>query len=236
MNFSSSCPLPETGLFADSFLLSGLDASELAEMSGLVTRRCIPARTTIFHQGDPGNRMFSIISGNVKVSILSNKGREAILAILGKGEFFGENALFDYQERSATVTSLEPTELLEFDRVALFSFLLPNPRIVTNLLIALSRRLRLANAVIEDGMFLDLPSRLAKKLLALARDHGRLTAGGLRIEVALTQQEFATLVGAARESVNRLLRSWEEQGVIAYDEGYISITDQMTLEAWRGDQ
>ena len=102
-----------------------------------------------------------------------------------------------------------------------------------NLLAALSQRLRATNALIEDSVFLNLPSRLAKKLLGLAQEYGSETAGGWLVDVKLSQQEVATLVGATRESVNRLLRLWEDQCVIRYEDGLVTILDRRRLEIWQ---
>lgn len=220
-------------MLAGSFLFAGLGSDELLSLSSFVSRKSVPAKTVVVRQGDSGHRMFAIASGKVKVSVLSENGREAVFGILGKGDFFGEMALFDGRERSASVSTLEPSELLILEYRGLLAFLQQTPQAAMNLLSALSQRLRATNALIEDSIFLNLPSRLAKKLLSLAHEYGTEVSGGWRVDVKLSQQEIATLVGATRESVNRLLRLWEEQNAIRYDEGMVTILDRHKLEMWQ---
>jgi len=233
MNFQGHDTSSEAEMLANSFLFSGLAEDELLSLSSFVARKSVPPKTTILRQGETGSKMFAIISGKVKVSVVSENGKEAVLGILGKDEFFGEMALFDGRERSASVIALEPTELLTLERASLVAFLKQTPQAAMNLLSALSQRLRTTNALFEDSVFLNLPSRLAKKLLSLAHEHGVQTPEGLRIDLRLSQQEVANLVGTTRESVNRLLRLWEEQEVIRFEDGQVTILDTGTLEAWQ---
>lgn len=223
----------EVGLLGSSFLFAGLGGEELMELSSFVARKRVAAKTAIVRQGEPGSRMFAIVRGKVKVSVSSEDGREATLDILGDGEFFGEMTVLDGQARSASVIALETTDLVLLERSSLLAFLERTPRAAAMMLSALSQRLRATDALVEDTLFLNLPSRLAKKLLALAEEHGTPVPRGVRIEIKLSQQEIATLVGATRESVNRLLRLWEEQDAVLYEDGHVTIIDRPKLEAWQ---
>lgn len=203
--------LRQVALFAE------LPQERLQQLAQMVRRRTYHRGETIFHKGDPGNGLYIITSGQVKVVLPSESGEEAVLAVLETSEFFGELALFDGLPRSATVVAVTHTEVLVLHRDDFLGFVTRNPEVAIACFAALSRRLRATDELIEDAIFLDVPGRLAKRLLDLAERHGRRTERGLEIDLKLTQQDLAAMVGATRESVNKHLGWMRDHRLIQLD-------------------
>jgi CRP-like cAMP-binding protein len=178
---------------------------------------------TIFHREDPGSTMHIVRSGRVKLSLSSPEGREVTVGLIGPGGFFGDLALLDGGPRSASVVTLEPVETLTLDRAPFIDVLERHPEVAGALLAVLGDRLRRTDELIQDILFLDLPARVAKTLLALAAEHGSQVPEGLRIDVRLSQSELAGLVGSTRESVNRCLNAYADRGMVALDRDAITI-------------
>lgn len=198
-------------------LFAELPDDRVQELGQMVRRRTYHRGETIFHKGDPGNGLYLITSGQVKVLLPSEAGEEAVLAVLESGDFFGELALFDGLPRSATVVAVTNAEMLILHRDDFLSFVARNPEVTVALFGVLSRRLRATDELIEDAVFLDVPGRLAKRLLDLAERHGRKTELGVEIDLKLTQQDLAAMVGATRESVNKHLGWMRDHRLIQLD-------------------
>jgi CRP/FNR family cyclic AMP-dependent transcriptional regulator len=150
-------------------ILTEDEANELAQR--LIPRRFSPSQI-IFHLGDPGGLLYIITSGKVKIAHTTPDGQEALLAILGNGDFFGELALLDEAPRSATAESLAHTETLTLHRTEFMRFIDNHPNFARHVLTILTRRIRHLNNQISDIFFLDLPGRLARTLLMLGEKHG----------------------------------------------------------------
>jgi CRP-like cAMP-binding protein len=150
---------------------------------------------------------------------------------MGPGEVFGEVAVLDGQPRSATITALERCELMIIQRNDFFHFLEKNPTAAIKLMAVLARRLRHLSERVEDSTFLEIPARLAKQLVHLGTRYGKPTDDGLRIELKLSQQELGDLVGATRESVNKQIRAWVGDGIVAQHKGRLVIVDLERLQA-----
>lgn len=210
-------------------LLEALPADKLAVLEAAAQRRSFKRGEIVFHKGDDGTSLFLIIAGQVRILLLSDAGEEALLGVLDSGDFFGELALIDQQPRSATIVGSEPTETLILHRDDFLALLRGTPELVLDMLRILSRRLREANNFIEDAVFLDIPGRLAKKLLELADTYGRPDPAGTVIGVRLTQQELATMVGARRESVNKHLQSYRAHGILDLERQQIVIRKPLEL-------
>lgn len=178
------------------------EAENLAKR--LVMRRFGPDQV-IFHHGDPGGLLYIISKGKVKISHSTLDGQEALLAILGTGDFFGELALLDDSTRSATAEAIEPTETLTLHREDFIRYLTNNPEFALHVLHTLAQHIRRLNNQISDIFFLDLPARLARILLNLAEQHGRPTNDGTAIDLSLTQTDLAEMTGATRVSINKAL-------------------------------
>ena len=201
----------------------GLATETITQLAQGARKRSFRPGTIIFHKGDPGNSMFIILTGQVQIILPSPGGDEAILGVLDAGECFGEMALLDGQPRSATIVTTEPTDTLMIGREAFLKAVEAHPRIAIDLLQLLANRLRDTDALVEDAIFLDVPGRLAKKLLELAVTYGRPGADGTLIDLRINQRALAAMVGATRESVNKHLRAYRSRGIIAIDRQRITI-------------
>jgi CRP/FNR family cyclic AMP-dependent transcriptional regulator len=153
------------------------------------------------------------------------------LNVIGPGEIFGEIALLDGKPRSAGATAAEDTVLMVVERKQFLPFLLRSPAMVERLLVVLCDRLRRTSSVLEEIALFDLPSRLARLLVKLSHDYGRpAVGGGTRIDLKLSQRDLATLVASSRETVNKQLRGWREQGVVDQMAGYLVVRKPAALE------
>jgi CRP/FNR family cyclic AMP-dependent transcriptional regulator len=217
--------LARVGLFAD------LSSAELIGLTALMRPRAYARDEVIYLRGDPGTAFYVIASGRVKIALTSADGKELILRRLDAGEFHGELALLDDEPRSADAVATEPSVLLVLHRDAFRQFLLERPTVAFKLLARLSYYLRRNTELIQDATFLDVPARLARILLELggASDDG-LPPEGARLPDKMKQAELASLVGATRESVNKWLGSFERQGLIRLEKGYITLLRPAALQ------
>jgi len=222
--------LDKIQILSKSFLFHRLSPGDLEQVARFAKLKRIAAKEVVFHKGETGKQMFAIVSGRLKISTLSEEGKEMVFGILEAGEIFGEISLLDGKERTATATAIAPGELLVIERQDFIPFLEQHPKVAINLLATLALRLRMTDELFEDTLFRNLPSRLAKKLLALTRYYGQETATGTQISLRLSQQEIGNLVGTSRESINKQLRIWEEEGLITFKNGYITIPQPKKLQ------
>ena len=211
-------------------LFAGLSEEQALRLEEVAQRRTFRRGEVIFHKGDAGSTLYMIVQGQVKIVLPSDSGEEALLAVLDAGDFFGELSLIDEQPRSATVVATAPTETLVLHREEFLKFLVASPGMAVDMLRILAQRLREADEFIEDAIFLDVPGRLAKKILELAETYGRETPEGTVIGLRLTQQELATMVGATRESVNKHLRAYRSRGYIEIDRQRIVVLRPKELQ------
>lgn len=194
-------------------LFAGYDAAMLAEVAAAVRVRRFRRGEVIFHRGDPGTTLFIVISGCVKIVAPTEGGEEALLALMGPSDFFGELSLLDGAPRSATAVALEPVELWVLHRDDVLRPILAVPGAAA-LLNALAHRLRRTDTIVEEIGYLDLDTRLARALLRLAEEHGIPDGEGVRIALPLTQTDLAAMVGATRPRVNLLLGAYQDAGLV----------------------
>lgn len=187
-----------------------------------ITKR-FDRKQDIIQKGDKGCFVYTIFSGRVKVTAPSLEGKEITFAYLGPGECFGEMAIVESTAHTATVTTIEPTVLQLIDGRDFLRAISDNPRATFSLMAILCARLRRTTELAEDLSFLALPVRLAKTLLGLVHSYGVPTNNGTRIGFHLGQQELANLVVTSRESVNKQLRKWEQEGVLSLEAGSVTI-------------
>lgn len=202
---------------------STLDAEELRELAAVARRRSFDAHEVIFHRDDPGTTLYVIRSGRVRIFLTSSEGQEVALALFRAGDAFGELALFDGQPRSASALAIEPVEAYTIQRQDFINAVMRRPRMALQLLAMLSERIRQTDSMVESLLFLDVHGRVAKKLLELAETHGVPTAEGVRIEMKLTQSDLAALVGASRESVNKVMSYLLAKRYVAAEKRKITI-------------
>jgi CRP/FNR family cyclic AMP-dependent transcriptional regulator len=185
----------------------------------------------IFHQGDPGDALYVITAGSVKILLPSAEGDEAIIATLHPGDFFGELAILDREPRSATAKALEATETWQLPSDG-FRMLLDTDRGLRDaLLTALSRELRRLTGHVEELHFLDLAGRLASRLVRLAADAEPAGGTSVRLNWPYTQSDLASMIGGTRQSVNRLLSGLEAEGLVRLERDLLIITDVERLAA-----
>jgi CRP/FNR family transcriptional regulator/CRP/FNR family cyclic AMP-dependent transcriptional regulator len=187
----------------------------IAQLSSLVIAKTYPRDNLIVLAEDEGDTLFIIVGGQVKVSIISEDGREVILAILGKGQFFGEMSLLDGKPRSATVIAIQDTELLTLRRTDFLRLIERVPELAVKVLAALTARLRKADRKIESLALMDVSGRVASALLQISEEMGSPSPRGILIRNRPTHQELANMAGTTRETVSRVIKRLEHQGYVA---------------------
>jgi CRP/FNR family cyclic AMP-dependent transcriptional regulator len=193
-------------------------------------RRC-NAGTTIFHEGDPGDAIYVVVDGRIRMSRLSGSGTEATLALIGAGDCTGELSLFDGKPRSATATAMQATRTFVVSREDFVNWIKERPGASLALLETLSLRIRRTNEIVTDLVFLDLPHRLAKHLLTLASAHADGNSAR-RPRLQVTQGELASMLGVSRESVNKQLNQFSRDGWITLSRGAVTIDDSEALRTF----
>ncbi len=196
---------------------------ELATVVAHTRHRLYKPEDIIFEQDDPGTSFHLLERGVVKIYLSSDDGRDVVFAILQAGEFFGELALIDGLPRSASASALELSETLEVRREDFQRTLDQHPAAAKKVCAVLAARLRRSDGIIADAAFLDLRSRLAKRMLELAQRFGRASGGQVELEVRLRQRDLAEMVGATRESVNRALSAMETEGLVSFQRGRLTL-------------
>lgn len=209
---------------------SNLPSEEVGELAGRLVMRHFGVGQVIFHHGDPGGLLYIISSGKVKITHSTLEGQEALLAILGNGDFFGELALLDDSPRSATAEAIEPTDTLTLHRTDFRRFIHNNPDFSMHVLQSMARNIRRLNSQLSDIFFLDLPGRLARTLLRLADEHGYPSDDGIVIDLALTQTDLAEMTGATRVSINKSLGRFRREGWVKSKGRRLTIMDRDALE------
>ena len=211
-------PSPDDSNFFEALakvpLFANLEPETIRRLAGKLRRRMFLRGAVVVWQGDPGATLYLIESGQVKVVISSARGQEAVLKLLGPGDFFGDIALFDGSPRTADVVTIEDSWLLLLEREALVEVVEDSPRLALGLLAAVAGRVRDDVELLQSAAFLDGPGRLARVLLKLADALDPPTSAPVVISQRLTQTDLAGLVGASRESVNKWLKVYEDDGAI----------------------
>jgi CRP-like cAMP-binding protein len=210
-------------LLAKVPMFEHLAEEELEHLSSLLHARRYPRGEVIFHQGDVGTALFIIRKGQVAIRLSSLDGKEVTLAMLERGDFFGELALLDGEPRSTDAVAREETELLSLQRESFHRYLASSPQVALGLLASMSRLVRRVTQLVHDTTFLDARTRLVRVLLELARSQGQPSADGVVITQKLTQVELANLCGLTRESTNKWLRFFVREGLLSYEGGQITL-------------
>jgi CRP/FNR family transcriptional regulator/CRP/FNR family cyclic AMP-dependent transcriptional regulator len=207
--------MPQPSLLSRVTIFASLDETTLRRLAELCRTRVFKRGEVIFHERDPGNALYLIESGQVKIVLVSDEGEETILHVQGPEECLGELALIDAAPRSATAVALERVQALALYRDDFLALLEQHPPVALAVMGGLAGMVRRLSSQVQDLMLLDARGRVAKKLLDLAEQHGRVTPEGIRIDLRLTQQELAQMVGLTRVSVNQHLAWFHERGILA---------------------
>jgi len=195
-------------------IFSELSDEDITSLAKLASRKRYPKDTVVFFENEEGDFFFTILEGRIKVTILGDDGREVILSVLGPGDFFGEMALLDNEPRSATAIAVEESELLSLHRSDFQTVLNDNKSITSALIRVLSARLRRANHQISTLALLDVYGRVARVIVDMAREEGKRLRDGRIAFRRATHQEIANRIGTTRETVTRMLKDLERQGLI----------------------
>ncbi len=204
---------------------SGLGADALERVAAGMRSRRFRRGEVIFHLGDPGDALFIIVAGEVKISLPSESGDEAILVRLQQGDVFGELALLDGAPRSATATALGVVEAVVLPRARFRELIAEEPVVRDALLASLAGELRRLTTQVEELHFLDITGRLAACLVRMADGGTALDDGAIRLRTSLTQGDLAAMVGSTRQSVNKLLGQFTSDGYLRLERDAIVVTD-----------
>lgn len=210
-------------------LFSELTPEEVSWAARIAQERVYKKGGSIFFEGDPGGAMFIIKEGAVKIYKLSPDGKEKTLAIVSKGDCFGEMSLLDGFPRSAAAQALEDSRLLMLGREDFLKLLTANPQVALKIIRILTARLREADQQIEYLAFKDARGRVASVLFELLKKHGKPGPDGYAIDLKLTHQELANLSGVTRETASRILSEFEGDGLIQLRERHIVIPKEKVL-------
>ncbi len=222
-------PLPVAERLRRVPLFAHLSEAELARVSQATRERSYPKNSVILFEDDPGDALYVVAGGQVKVVLIGEDGREVILAVLKDGDFFGEMSLIDDQPRSAHVIAMEDSDLLVLRRLEFLESMQEMPRIALGLLQALSRRLRRADDKIGGLVLLDVNGRVARLLLEIADEHD-----GTRVPRKVTHHQIAQMIGSSRETVSRTIRDLADRGLIEVTRQAIFVRDRAGLNALAG--
>ncbi len=215
--------LDKRAALAKHFLFGQLTATELDQILALGVERRYTNGQVIFQQCEDGGSMMMVLRGQIKISVFSEEGKELILDIVPTGGCIGEIALLDNKGRTADATSIDDCVLFIIHRRDFIPFLERHPQVAIRLLSILCERMRYADELVENIVFLNLPARLARLLLKLANTYGVDTGHGMRIDLKLSQQDMGNFIATSRESVNRQLRFWQEEGLISRENKHITL-------------
>lgn len=211
-------------------IFEGLTSADLEPLRAAVRSRTYERGSYLFREGDPGSHLYVVVRGQVKIGRVGEGGGEMVFAIAGPFEVFGEMSLFDEEgQRTADAQALEPTECLVIAKDPLLRFLSAQPNLLIRIIGTLSAYIKRKDAAMGDVAFLDVPGRVALKLVELADTRGRPTPDGIVIDLPLKQRTLAGMVGGSRENINRTLRRFSDLGYIRQEGGTITVLDRDQL-------
>ncbi|UXA16473.1 Crp/Fnr family transcriptional regulator [Mycobacterium sp. SMC-4] len=205
----------------------GIDLPELMAVADVDTARFTPGQV-ILAEGDDVGRLHIVAAGRVRIG-RHRADRECLFGVLGPGEMFGEESVFDPGPSGTCAIALTDVEVVAIGRRALLSLLIDAPEAAQRIMRILARRVRRRSGTITDTVYADVTARVAKQLLALAQRFGQQHSGAIRVPMELTQEQFAQLVGSSRESVNKALSEFVERGWIIIRRDAILIRESEPL-------
>ena len=201
----------------------------LDKLAALSVRRSVRRGTRIFSQGDPGDSLLGLISGQVRISATTPGGKEVFLNIMEPGDSFGEIAVLDGNPRTASAEALLATELFVVRRADLLSLIERESTLAAHLIALLCQRLRWTSELIEEAAFLSVHGRLARRLLKLVDEHGTTEQG--RVTLRISQADLAGFMSVSRQIVNQYLQQWRKRGWIELGRGRLVLKDPAGLRS-----
>lgn len=218
-------------VFSASLLFRSLDPEDQERLLAVAALRDLGPGEALFRKGDDADAVYVVLRGSVQVVSNSEDGRERTLRILAPGSVVGELGILHRGKRTATIVGGDDCTLLAIGRRDFLRLVEAHPKLAVQMLGALAARIDELTSELSDLFFLGVPARLAKKLLDLAALYGEPAAEGLKIAHGVSQQDLANLVGTSRESINKQLRRWEEQGLIRIRRRELTVLRPAALEA-----
>jgi CRP-like cAMP-binding protein len=216
-------PIDKQAILGGHPLFRGLAPMIIERLASHAVVQSVKAGTVLFSKGDRGSGLYAVCSGSVRISALSDQGKDAVFNLIFAGEIFGEIALLDGGERTADALAVEDCQFLIIERRDLLPLMREYPEIAFKMIEVLCSRLRRTSEQVEDVVFLGLPARLAKVLLRLQ--------GDASTRIRITQREISQMIGMSRESTNKQLRDWEQRKWIKLERGGVTILSTKALAA-----
>jgi CRP/FNR family transcriptional regulator, cyclic AMP receptor protein len=210
-------------------LFRGLSAATIQQIATLAIRRPYEPDAIVFSQGDPGDSLYGVVTGKVRISASTREGKEMFLNIMEPGDTFGEIALLDGNPRTATATTTATCELMIIPRAQFLALLQREPTLTIHLLQLLCQRIRWTSGQAEDSALLTVPNRLARRLLSLAKLHGQPAPRG--IQLVISQEEMGRFLGISRQAVNQYLQEWRAKGWVDVGRGKVTVLDESALRS-----
>ncbi|MDE0538396.1 MAG: Crp/Fnr family transcriptional regulator [Rhodospirillales bacterium] len=221
-------------LLTTNSLFRDLADEVIGKIAELAVTRELAAGQLLFSKGDPGDALYGVMSGRIRISAGAPSGKEVVLNTIEAGEVFGEIALLDGRPRTADAVAAVNSELMRIQRRDFIHYMESEPRLATHLLEMLCQRVRATSELVEDSAFLALPARLAKRLLGMAGyagdpggDLGEIDFDNL--ELKISQQELGQLMDSSREAVNKHLQNWRRRGWVELSRNRVTIVDPEAL-------
>ena len=212
--------------------LAALSDEDRRWLADRVRRRTYPRGDIVFQKDDPGPTLFIVEEGSIRIYMPGAQGADLTLAVMGPQEFFGDMSLLDGHPRSASASAIVDSILVSLDRADFTNLLRARPDAALAVLAEITGRLRGSDQMASDLAFLDASGRLARKLLELADRNGVPRANGVLLNVPLTQEDLANMIGVTRESVNRNLSMFRRLGLVASEGRKIIIRDPEHLRSY----
>ncbi|MDT5069325.1 MAG: family transcriptional regulator, cyclic receptor protein [Mycobacterium sp.] len=233
--YRSSSPTAGAGgvraaqVVASAGMFQGAPPSAVSALTRHLHSIDFPRGHEVFTEGGPGDHLYIVISGKVKIGRRSPDGHDNLLTIAGPSDMFGELSVFDPGPRTSSATTITEVRAVSMDRATLRAWISDRPETAEQLLRVIARQHRRATNNLADQLFIDVPGRVARQLLQLARRFGTQEQGALRVTHDLTQEEIAQLVGSSRETVNKTLSDFAQRGWIRLDGKSVLISDTERL-------
>ncbi len=205
-------------------LFRGLPPPAFERVAALATQRQYREGEVVCSQGDAGDALYAVVTGRIRISTGTPDGREIFLNIMEPGDTFGEIALLDGGTRTASAVAMVSSELVMLRREHLFGLLAKEPQVALELLRLCGERLRWTSGLLEDAALLEVPARLAKRLLSLAQLHGERSGQGFTLRIS--QENLASFLGVTRQAVNQQLQVWKAKGWVELGRGVIIVRDE----------
>lgn len=221
-------------LLTTNSLFRDLADEVIGKIAELAVTRELAAGQMLFSKGDPGDALYGVISGRIRISAGAPSGKEVVLNTIEAGQVFGEIALLDGQPRTADAVAAVNSELMRIQRRDFIHYMESEPRLATHLLEMLCQRVRATSELVEDSAFLALPARLAKRLLGMSGYPGD-PGGDMEeidfddLELKISQQELGQLMDSSREAVNKHLQNWRRRGWVELSRNRVTIVDPEAL-------